>query len=169
MGLFDWLRGRKKPDPLAAQSRLASRARGAPSSGAARDAAALAKLRGRPTPRPARTVIPSVRGYPAHIDAAFNGDELASFLLGLTVPCRSSWIDSARWDEDASNMTLTVDGKGYDFPGITYDEAQVFAHYPSKGIWFHQIYKGRLGTTSAVVKAYVVSEGLRGMRQPSRR
>ncbi len=163
MGLFDWLRGRKKPDPLAAQSKLASRAKGAPGKAARQ---AQEGFRSSFRPKPVRTVITSNRGFPAHIDAAFVGDELASFLLGLTVTCRSTWIESARWQEEQAVMTLTVDGKGYDFPGITYEEAHVFAHYPSKGVWFWQIYRGRLRGATAATKAYVVDEG---MRLPRRR
>ncbi len=165
MSFWGWLtgRGKGKPNSLAAQSKLATAARAAP--GQVARGAGARMPRAHPT-RPARTVIPSNLNNPTHIDAGFDGEELAGFLLGLTIPCRSSWIDSARWDEDASNMTLTVDGKGYDFPGIGYEEAQVFAHYPSKGKWFWGVYRGRLGTTAGVTKAYVVDEG---MRLPRRR
>jgi hypothetical protein len=87
-----------------------------------------------------------------HTDAAFDEDELASFLLGIAVQCRSSWIDWALWNEGASELVLTVkkSGRAYTFPGQDYEAALDFAKAYSKGHFYWIELAQRFGTKGPV-------------------
>lgn len=85
---------------------------------------------------------------PTHGDGRFDADEHAAFLLGVRVPCRSSWVDAARWDEATQTLTLTIGGKDYDFPGIDEGRADEFVAFPSKGQWFWHVWVLQMGRGS---------------------
>jgi hypothetical protein len=82
-----------------------------------------------------------------HTDAAFDDDEMAAFLLGIRVSCRSSWIAAAEWDEASSTLILNLAKNGHDyrFRPTDYNAAVDFARAYSKGHWYWIEWRGHLG------------------------
>ena len=163
MTLFNWLTSRKK-STAKAESRLgkvvshlgkAAPAQSKLSKGGPQNSRIAKQQRaeiegaaahGKFHPSTHRTAYETKHGNPAHVDAAFDGDETAGFLLGLWVECRTTWEGgiTAKWDESAGVMTWKVGGKSYDFPA-DFEIATVFARYGSKGKWYWEEWRGRSG------------------------
>lgn len=112
-----------------------------------RQAVGLAAKTAKASRRPHQpiTVVASKHGYITHVDAAFDDEENAAFVLGIKVTARSTWIDAAQWDEGNSVLTLTIDGKEYTFPGVDYTGAVVFSRYNSKGKWYWEQWRSKSG------------------------
>lgn len=82
-----------------------------------------------------------------HVDAAFNEDERRQFFEGLSVPCRSEKVGSARWDDENQRLYCDIIGAGpYSYP-CNRGEAEQFADAASKMgfIWDHYLYRGEKG------------------------
>ena len=79
---------------------------------------------------------------PRHRDALMGVEEGSAFLLGVWVPCYSSWVMAAMYDAEAEHLWIRfgkdgrVDAEGY-YYGITFAMAEAFASAPSKGGHLH--------------------------------
>lgn len=90
--------------------------------------------------------------YTIQTNAAFTESEMSNFLLGHKVACRSSWVNTAQWNENTETLTLnlgTERKKDYDFPADE-DIAVEFAEAFSKGFWYWNEWRGKYGITKPV-------------------
>lgn len=84
-------------------------------------------------------------------NGSFGQEELAAFLAGEIVPCRSSNVTAAQWSRDTGTLILEFQGgEQYAYRPVDRFLAESFAYAPSKGGWRHDYFpKGSPGVSRA--------------------
>ncbi len=81
---------------------------------------------------------------PRHQDAFFGSEEGSAFLLGVWVPCRSSFWKSCRYLADEERLEVEFANKNKAptygaYLGVPFEVAEKFASSPSKGGFMHDV------------------------------